>query len=221
MTEQNPRKQHHIKFSITPTDLVESLSIASEFITRKYLYVYLLDGSYEIVYFNQYMTVKNLCIAMKEVIGLKYDSDFGLFLYKDGEYVKFLYDEKQLFVEAAGSVMDEAYIRRDKVSGSKSTINCIYRRKQYFPWSPFVTEYASTSASGHTVNRLEYAEVLFRYLSGYYRVVTLTQCIHLGAYVFLNVTQMVCYKTKIGVKSFNGFVCSFEILCTRRYFVSL
>ena len=183
MTEQNPRKQHHIKFSITQIDLVDSLSTASDFITRKYLHVYLLDGSYEIVYFNQYMTVKNLCIAVKEVIGLKYDIDFGLFLYKDGEYVKFLHDEKQLLVEAIGSVMDNAHTRGNNVSGSESTINVVYRRKQYFPLSPFVNEYASTSASVHAVNRLEYAEVLFRYLSGYYRC-TLTQCIQLGAYVF-------------------------------------
>ena len=61
----------------------------------------------------------------------------------------------------------------------------VYRRKCFVPWSPFETEVTNATKCTDAAHRLQYAEILFRYLSDSYRA-TLGQSIELAALALIS-----------------------------------
>ena len=99
-----------------------------------------------IVYFNQYMTVKNLCVSIKEILGLIYDSDFALFYYVNGEFNRCFDDESELII---------TILQAEKIDAEHKKCHFVYRRKCSFPWSPFEKHVDDATKSRNAAHRLE------------------------------------------------------------------
>ena len=112
-----------------------------------------LDGSFNTYNINMHMTLKHLCVAIRESLNLKEDGDFGIFKYMNGEFKSWCRDESKLVVDILEDIND------------LDTVEFVYRRALFVPWSPFEEEYNVSTLCTDAAHRLQYAELMFRFLS--------------------------------------------------------